>query len=146
MRLAGLTLLTPFVKRCPPSILHMTGLATVFEDAAFPSLLHLPSLTPEPESVRITAAAYDVLLAIAGTHETSAMSTTSVSASVSGSKVRNELLDRILRRGIFIAYDHASQYVGVVEVLMRTTATVINLMGIHATKHLQVWPGSSDTC
>lgn len=144
-RLSGLDMLTPFIQRCPPGILHTTGIATVFEEAVLPSLLHLPSLTPEPESVRVITAAYTVLVALVEKHEdsvtdTTTTTTTTTTKTTSVAKRRRELLDRILRRGIFTAYDHASQYVGIVEVLMRTMATVVDLMGIHAVKHLQVWP------
>lgn len=55
-----------------------------------------------------------------------------------GSLPRRQLLDRILRRGVFTAYDHASQYIGVVEALMGATSAIVDLMGIYAVKHLQV--------
>jgi hypothetical protein len=119
-------ILATFISTCPAATLHTTGIASLFEDAAFPSLLHLPSLTPESESVRITTAAYSVLTGLAVKYEDA--------KNIS----RRHLLDRVLRRGVLTAYDHASQYPGVVEVLMRTSATVVNLMGMHAIRHLQV--------
>jgi hypothetical protein len=125
-RLAGLHILTHFIQKCPAKILHTTGINTVFEDAIFPSLLHLPSLTPEPESVRITTAAYAALVELVKKYDDPQ------------SVPRRQLLDKILRRGVFTAYDHASQYFGVVDVLMGTTATLVELMGIYAVKHLQV--------
>lgn len=76
--------------------------------------------------MQITTAAYAVLTGLAVKHEDAK------------SVQRRQLLDRVLRRGVFTAYDHASQYPGVVEVLMRTAATVVSLMGLHAIKHLQV--------
>ena len=51
---------------------------------------------------------------------------------------RRQLLDKIVREGIFAAYEHASHYVGVVETLMKMTTTVVNCLGIFSVKHLQV--------
>ena len=92
----------------------------------FPSLLFLPSLTSEEESARLTRQAYDALIVLARKEPNDSDPT------------RRHLLDKIVRDGILAAYDHASQYVGVVETLMRTTTILLNCLGIFSAKHMQV--------
>ncbi|KAI0482105.1 hypothetical protein GGR56DRAFT_670024 [Xylariaceae sp. FL0804] len=62
----ALRLARAFWARCPQGLLRRTGLAAVLERAVFPFVLCLPSLTPEPESAALLAAAYPALLDMAG--------------------------------------------------------------------------------
>jgi hypothetical protein len=126
VRTFGLEILTEFINKCPHQILKTTGIGTVFQETVFPSLLFLPSLTPEEESARLTQQAYDALIALARKEPNDSDPT------------RRHLLDKIVRDGILVAYDHAFQYVGVVEILMRTTTILLNCLGIFSAKHLQV--------
>jgi hypothetical protein len=115
-----------FLSKCPPNILTSTGIGTVFQDAIFPTLLYLPSLTPEPESITLLRPAYAALLALAKTDEDT------------GSAGRRKQLDKLLRDGVFAAYHHASEYIHIVEVLMDVTADIVSALSIYSAKHLQV--------
>ena len=120
----GLEVLISFLDKCPTSVIKNVGLDRVFQDAIFPSLLYLPNLTPEPESVALLQSAYKALLQLAkGCWE-------------HGDPKRQELLDKVLRDGILTGYDHASQYSGVVEVLMHNLGEVLNNLGLLSVKHL----------
>lgn len=126
IRALGLEILTDFIDKCPSQILKSTGIGTVFQEAIFPSLLFLPSLTPEEESVKLMRQAYGALVTLAEKEANVA------------NLGRRQLLDKTVRDGILAAYEHASQYVGVVETLMETTTTVVNCLEIFSVKHLQV--------
>ncbi|KAF2968139.1 hypothetical protein GQX73_g5467 [Xylaria multiplex] len=66
LKLRALSILRKFWRLCPEGLLSRTGLADVFEQAVFPIVLSLPSLTPEDESCDLLAAAYPALFDIAG--------------------------------------------------------------------------------
>lgn len=122
----GLEVLAAFVKKCPDSVLHGTGIGSVFEEATFPVLLHLPSITPEEESIQLLVPAYQVLINLAEAY------------AEPGNTDRRRILDKTLRHGVFTSYHHGSQYVHVVQTLMRYTTVIINCLGIYSIKHLQV--------
>ncbi|EFX03905.1 hypothetical protein CMQ_833 [Grosmannia clavigera kw1407] len=123
VRARGLVLLRVFVDRLPDGgrLLRQTGLDSVLAEAVLPTLLFLPRLTPEEESLQLLDPAYDALLAIAA----------------KGSTSTSTLFDRILRDGILAGYFHASEHVRVVEVLARQAGRLVEAMGIAATKHLK---------
>ncbi|KAG9257559.1 uncharacterized protein F5Z01DRAFT_671154 [Emericellopsis atlantica] len=125
VRVHGLGTLGAFVDKCPLRILATTGIAKVFEESMFPSLLFLPTLTPEDQSVEIIKAAYKVLLILAKKDPDTK------------SSARRHLLDKMLRNGVFAAHDHASQYMRIVETLMTTLISVVDALEIFAVKHLQ---------
>lgn len=125
-RISGLEIMSEFLDKCPAKILQSTGIGRVIQDAIFPSLLFLPSLTPEEESIRIMKPAYRALFTIAEKEQDKS------------SHTRRDLLDSIIREGILTAYDHASNYISVVETLLETLATAVNCLGIYAVKHLEV--------
>ncbi|KAK4215666.1 mitochondrial CCA tRNA nucleotidyltransferase [Rhypophila decipiens] len=139
----GLHILSKFLAKFPSKTLLETGLAQVFEDAIFPALSYLPSLTPEDESVRLLAPAFEALRILAGkvlspTSTKAATGTpTSATAATTGKEKENKLLDRVLREGVFPAYFHAKEHVRIVEVLCQQTVLVLQQMGIHAVKHLK---------
>lgn len=122
----GLEILVDFVVKCPPATLESTGIGTIFQETLFPSLLFLPSLTPEEESVKLMRQAYNALIVLAEKEPNPR------------SLARRQLLDKIVRDGILAAYDHASHYVTVVETLMRAIIMVVNCLGVFSAKHLQV--------
>ena len=126
IRHSGLQLLASFLDRCPQSVLQDTGIGSVFEDAVFPTLLFLPTLTPEDESVRLLHTAYGVLILLARTDPDMSNLT------------RRRRLDRLLRSGVFTGYHHASEHVRIVEVLMMHTAAIIKALGVYTIKHLPV--------
>ncbi|KAF4125338.1 Protein of unknown function (DUF2454) [Geosmithia morbida] len=117
--------MSTFLDKCPAKVLKSTGIGKVFQDAIFPSVLFLPSLTPEAESIQIMQPAYRALIILAEKDPDTS------------SPTRRLLLDSIIREGILTAYDHASSYIHVVETLLRTLATVVNCLGVYTVKHLQ---------
>ncbi|KAM5386711.1 hypothetical protein ACJZ2D_000004 [Fusarium nematophilum] len=121
----GLEILASFVSKCPVQVLHNTGIGRVFEDATFPFLLYLPSVTPEDESTSILVPAYNVLISLAEAYEDH------------HSLERRRLLDKVLREGVFAGHFHASQYNRIVQVLMQKTASIVKCLGIYSIKHLK---------
>jgi len=112
-------------------VIRTSGVDSVFQEAVFPTLLFLPSLTPEEESVRLLRAAYNALMSLA-----------LVDSDVDA-KRRVQLLDKVLREGVFTGYFHASQHIHVVQVIMESAGEVVNGLQIAAVKHLQVCFGLS---
>ncbi|OAA56014.1 hypothetical protein ISF_07612 [Cordyceps fumosorosea ARSEF 2679] len=127
VRQCGLDVLGRFLAACPAEVLRASGVDAVFEASVLPSLLFLPSLTPEAESVPLLRAAYHVLHALA----------LAAGADDPAAARRRALLDRTLREGVFAGYFHASQHVRVVEVLMRAAAEIVQALEVYAVKHLQ---------
>lgn len=134
VRSRGLRLATSFLRKFPARKLRATGLASVFEDAVFPTLSYLPSLTPEAESVALLDPAFDALLVLAGQ-----LSVDLVPPGKAGEGKKDErrLLDRILRQGVLSGYFHCPEHPGIVEVLMRKTGRVVEALGLGAVKHLK---------
>lgn len=126
VRWRGLELLALFIAKCPGHLLWSTGIGSVFEQVAFPALLHLPSITPEDESVQLLDPAYQVLLNLANSWRDPK------------DPRRRRLLDKILRDGIFEGYHHASQHARVALTLLQHVTSIINSLGIYSIKHLQV--------
>lgn len=131
VRYEGLLILTDFLSKFPHRTLHDTGLAKVFEDAIFPTLAFLPTLTPEEESVMLLNPAYRALLTLANKQRP-------VDRDGTIGESKNALLDQMLREGVFMAYFHAREHVRIVAVLCQQTESILNEMGIHAVKHLKV--------
>lgn len=126
MRQRGIDILNVFLTKCPVDILRSSGIGTVFQESVFPSLMFLPTLTPELESAALLRSAYRTLLMLA------------LADSDPAAKKRRALLDKILRDGVLAGYFHASQHMRVVEVLMQSAAQVVEKLEIYAVKHLQV--------
>lgn len=133
IRRRGLLTLDAFLLKFPANILRDTGLASVFEEAVFPTLHFLPSITPEEESVILLEAAYTALLGLARKIEPKAGK---VEANSSSPKAK--LLGKTLRDGVFSAYFHVKDHVRIVEVLLTQAAKIVDELEIHAVKHLKV--------
>lgn len=134
IRRRGLLVLTDFLGKFPDMMLYQTGLGRVFEDTIFPTLTYLPSLTPEEESVQLLVPAFAALRCLA-----SKPNGVDPSRGVTLPRKQDyRLLDKILREGVLMAFFHAKEYVGVVEVLCQQTSLVLAQMGIHSVKHLKV--------
>jgi hypothetical protein len=123
----GLRIATKFLEKIPSSTLRDTGIGSVFEQAIFPTLLYLPSITPEAESLQLLDPAFDALFVLGQKLPTG-----------KDSKEKNKLLDKVLREGIFVAYFHAREHVRIVEVLVRQAGTTAKELGFHSVKHLKV--------
>ncbi|KAK4165148.1 hypothetical protein QBC43DRAFT_288034 [Cladorrhinum sp. PSN259] len=121
IRSTGLQILNSFLLKLPKQTLQSTGLNKVFEDAIFPTLTYLPSLTPVDESVQLLNPAYEALLTLASKSSSSP----------------NALLDKIIRQGIFEGHFHAKEHLRIVQVLNHWTQQILSQMGIHAVKHLK---------
>lgn len=139
VRARGLTLLQTFVTSVPDggSLLHTTGLDSVLADAVFPTLLFLPRLTPEKESLQLLAPAYSALLSLAKAAGASSGTTTTTDKGLPP-KAAAALLDRMLREGIYAGYFHASEHIHIVEELVRQAGRIVEAMGVYAVKHLKV--------
>lgn len=133
VRSRGLSILDAFLLKFPDNILRDTGLASVFEDAVFPTLHFLPSITPEEESTQLLGRAYTALLTLAGKLDVSPSA-----GKVASSTPRAKLLDKMLREGVFSAYFHAKEHIRIVEVLLVYTARILGVMGVQGVKHLKV--------
>ncbi|RYP02589.1 hypothetical protein DL764_005715 [Monosporascus ibericus] len=98
LKVRALDIFRAFWTRCPGDLMRQTGLAQVFEDAVFPAVLYLPSLTPESESIRILNAAYPLLIAMAGISLES--STGEPQSDPKFTEAQQKLLDKIVREEI----------------------------------------------
>lgn len=115
-----------FLNKTSHRMLESTGMRNIIENAIFPTLMFLPNLTPEADSVALLRPAYKALLLLARTIPENQQI-----------KAR-QALDKILRQGIVVGYHHAPQSPRVVEVLMEFAATTVQHLGLFAIKHLQV--------
>lgn len=127
-RIQGLRASEMFISKCPAKILSERGIGKVLEEAIMPTLQFLPTHTPEGESAQLLEPAYTALILLAGTRF----------AYDGNMTAKCNLLDRLLREGVFTAYSHASEYVRIVEVLATKASLIIDELGIYATKHLKV--------
>lgn len=127
-RAQGLRAAEVFIRECPAKVLAERGMGKVLEEAILPTLQFLPTHTPEDESAQLLEPAYTALILLASTRF----------AYDGDMGAKRSLLDRLLREGIFSAYSHASEYVRIVEVLAKKANSIIDELGIYATKHLKV--------
>lgn len=134
IRSQGLEILTLFLPKLDAKMLTQTGLGEVFEDAIMPTLLFLPSLTPIDESMALLGPAYQSLYALGEVRYTE---------DEAGKREKLKFLDRVLRKGVLMGYLHASEYTGIVEVLMHVMGGLVRGMGVRAVKHLKVYSYAS---
>ncbi|KAI1089109.1 hypothetical protein F5B19DRAFT_485488 [Rostrohypoxylon terebratum] len=141
LKIRALQIFRAFWSRCPPNLMQNTGLATVFEDAVFPAVLFLPSLTPEDESLEILGAAYPALIEMAGLtytdHGPEAGPGLGGNEKQQITESQRKLLDKIVREGVMVGYHHAKEHVRLVSLFCEVLVCVINGMGILAVKHLK---------
>ena len=127
-KITGCSSLFILLEKCPSALLERTGLGEVFEDAVMPCLSYLPSLTEEPESLRILGAAYPVLIQLALARFPDERKYAA----------RIKALDRVLRNGIVKGYAHAGDHVKIAELLVHQTTRLVNEMGTEFVRHLKV--------
>ncbi|KAI0401788.1 hypothetical protein F4802DRAFT_395711 [Xylaria palmicola] len=159
LKLRSLSIFRDFWHRCPDGLLSRTGLADVFQQAIFPTVLSLPSLTPEDESCALLSAAYPALFDIAGLEEAGgsrsvedevqnagAAAEATNDRPVSGerdlhsngfSDAQRKFLDKIVREGIMVGYHHAKEHVHLVNLFCKTLRRLVSGMGIISVKYLQ---------
>ncbi|KAI5861634.1 hypothetical protein GGS23DRAFT_598410 [Durotheca rogersii] len=155
----ALGLLRTFWARCPPDLMaddggKGTGLAPVFEAAVFPTLLSLPALTPEPESLRLLGAAYPALLEMAGVAADLDYDPARAApargeaagdrrAQEGGAKTRRirpaqrALLGRVVRDGVMVGWHHAPEHARLAALFCETLRCVVDGLGVYAVKHLK---------
>ncbi|KAI1413763.1 hypothetical protein F5Y13DRAFT_198127 [Hypoxylon sp. FL1857] len=141
LKIRALGIFRTFWARCPAGLMRDTGLAEVFEQAVFPAVLYLPSLTPEDESLQILSAAYPALIEMAGLRYTDPRSEVEPKGEPQSQQItesQRALLDKIIREGIMVGYHHAKEHIRLVGLLCETLMCIINGMGILAVKHLKV--------
>ncbi|EMR63764.1 putative trna nucleotidyltransferase protein [Eutypa lata UCREL1] len=138
LKVRALDMFRDFWSRCPGDLMRQTGLAQVFEDAVFPAVLYLPSLTPVEESVAILNAAYPALMVLVGINlELAANELCTEATTATFTQGQQKLLDRLVREGILVGYHHASEHVRIVELLCYQLRCIVNWMGILTVKYLK---------
>ncbi|KAI2638132.1 hypothetical protein GGS21DRAFT_488835 [Xylaria nigripes] len=154
LKLSSLSIFKTFWSRCPERLLSRTGLADVFEQAIFPTVLSLPKLTPEEESLTLLSAAYPALFDMAGITapgsldgkdedvesecaEGKAIGENPKPQSGGFSGAQRKLLDKIVREGIMVGYHHAKEHIRLVDFFCRTFCRLVYGMGIVSVKYLK---------
>jgi hypothetical protein len=89
-------------------------MALVFEEAILPTLLFLPSVTPEREAIQLLPPAYKALEHLA-----------QCLASDGPDHARRNLLDRVLRQGVLTGYAHSSQHVTILGIILQQTRKIV---------------------
>lgn len=117
-----------FLNTAPSQILERTGLGEVFQNALMPCLLHLPTLTPEEESLLLLKAVYPTLVKLVNTRY----------PGDADSAPRMKAFDQVFRYGILKGYAHAGEHVKIAKLLVDNITDLINQMGIKSIKHLKV--------
>ncbi|KAI1185676.1 hypothetical protein F5B17DRAFT_432330 [Nemania serpens] len=156
LKLCSLSIFRAFRRLCPEGLLSRTGLAEVFEQAVFPTVLNLPSLTPEAESLSLLSAAYPALFDMAGLEDVNSMAADDGNEEVESettngkpvidkrnaqsgglSEAQRKLLDRIVRDGIMVGYHHAKGHIRLVDFFCQTLRRLVDGMGILSVKYLK---------
>ncbi|KAI0910489.1 hypothetical protein F4823DRAFT_561838 [Ustulina deusta] len=156
LKLRALSIFRNFWRLCPGGLLSRTGLAEVFEQAVFPAVLNLPSLTPEAESCDLLAAAYPALFDMAGLEDLDSEAAEDQGVGVGPgstndqkasheqhlhsrgfSEAQRKLLDKLVREGIMVGYHHAKQHVRLVDFFCQTLRRLVSGMGILSVKYLK---------
>jgi hypothetical protein len=125
----GTTILASFLPHLSSKLLQQSGIGEVFEDALMPTLLYLPNLTPVEESLLLLPAAYKALGVLCEVR-------------FPGDENAKEMinaLDRMMRQGVLMGYNHASEHPAIVQVLLEQMKNLVEKMRIHAVKHLKVF-------
>ena len=128
-KVRGCSLLNHFLGVIPPKLLERTGLGEVFQSALMPCLLHLPSLTPEDESLQLLSAVYPTLISLINAR---------FSDREQDRARRQKELNAIFRVGILKGYAHAGENVRIAEFLVGRMGDLVDEMGIESCKHLKV--------
>ncbi|OAA46266.1 tRNA nucleotidyltransferase [Metarhizium rileyi] len=124
VKVRGLRAIILFLAKCPSSTIFATGIDQLFERTILPTLLLLPTMTPEKESVTLLELGYTAALKLA-----------SASGNSHNFKGRR-LLDALVRDGLLAGFRHASNYVLVVDVLMNYLGKVVSCLGLFSVKYL----------
>ncbi|CAI7648714.1 unnamed protein product [Penicillium pancosmium] len=141
-------LLNP-IQESGSDILLRTNLVSVFQEAVTACLLSLPSITPEPSSLRLLGAAYPALLALLkATYQLTSKQPISQTEKNTQSYIKK--LTKILRSNLISSFHHISSstpastnaptsfpHPRLSTFLLSWISTFISELGIHSTKYLQ---------
>ncbi|KAH9881875.1 hypothetical protein J1614_001046 [Plenodomus biglobosus] len=119
------------------NFLQRTGYHSVLADSLFPLLTHLPSLTPEQESITLLSEVYPALLLLA--QLVPADTNTTPSNPTTSSPTKTWFLDKIVREGIFHPLAHfptPSTYPHLANLIVSQLPKITDEMGIESIKHL----------
>ncbi|KAK1062653.1 CCA tRNA nucleotidyltransferase, mitochondrial [Friedmanniomyces endolithicus] len=141
----GAELLNLLLQTTPSSLLERTGLGEVFEEALMLCLSHLPSLTPEPDSIALLSAVYPTLLTLAKTRYPAPPPPPTgpylhpPKEADAPSHHRANLLNRILRKGIIQSHSllPTHQHPAIIVLLLQQLVPLLNELGIQSVRHLQ---------
>ncbi|UNI20373.1 hypothetical protein JDV02_006467 [Purpureocillium takamizusanense] len=125
VREKGLRFVSIFLHKLSARILKKSGVGDLLQDAIFPTLLSLPSVTPERQSAMLLRAAYPVFLQLAEADPDP------------NHRFKKNVLDKVLRDGILQGYYHAVEYATIVEILLHSAASVVSCLGLSSVRHLQ---------
>jgi hypothetical protein len=139
IRVAGCRLSSGFLKNLSWDVVAHTGLFDLFLQAVFPTVLLLPNLTPEGDSVSLLRAGYQALFDLVALEPRRPINIGKQSIGVKareGSIIK--AYDKIIREGIFVGFDHAGERPVIAQILMETLERVISGLGLDTAKHLKV--------
>lgn len=125
----------------------------------FPTVLSLPTLTPEAESLSLLSAAYPALFDMAGMEDANSTEADDgneeVESEITNDKAvidkrnvkssgfteaQRKLLDKIVRDGIMVGYHHAKGHIRLVDFFCQTLRRLVDGVGILSVKYLKVCP------
>ena len=128
IKIKGCEFLSRLLAITPNSLLQRTGLGEVFHNTLTPCLSHLPSLTPECQSLQLLNAVYPTLIELTRVRYPQGQA----------QELKFRCLDNILRFGILRGYTYAGEYVNIGEMLLQQLKIVVHEMGIKSVKYLKV--------
>ncbi len=126
-KVKGCELLTQLLAITPLSLLQKTGLGEVFTDALLPSLVSVPPLTTEAESIELLPAVYTTLLRLVIKRYPDP-----------DSQERVRLLYKVLRTGILQPCGSVPEYARVEALLMAQLVEIVHALGTWSVRHLRV--------
>lgn len=152
MKTRAIRIFSAFWARCPPGLMDRVGLTSVFEDAVFPAVLYLPSLTPEDESILLLDAAYPALAQLAGlshapppsplhgqpANQADEKETERIITTPDLTAQQRKLMDKIVRDGVMTGHFHARDYARLTMLFCEELHLLVSGTGILAIKYLKV--------
>ncbi|CAO2654688.1 Nn.00g114210.m01.CDS01 [Neocucurbitaria sp. VM-36] len=129
----------PASARDPANVLQRNGYHSVFADALFPLFTHIPSLTPERDSVILLKEVFPALTSLALLLPMGIDKTGSRQPHSSKSDTRNHFLDKILRDGTLSPLAHfstPSAYPELATIILTHLSLILDHMGIESVKHV----------
>jgi tRNA nucleotidyltransferase (CCA-adding enzyme) len=121
----GCQLLCYVLQHTPSALLERTGLEPVFKESLYTCTTYLPTFTDSKDSVIILKEAIPALLALSN------------ASYPSPSLEKTKSLLEILRKGILVPLNHASEHVIIVDELQKQLPAVIEALDLDSVLHLK---------